>query len=67
MDKEKEDRHTRAINSLKETLELRKQIVTMNIDADAAQHLLNTHSNLIRVYTLKGDLDKALEHFRPGV
>lgn len=56
-----------ALTQLKKALVMRKEAVTMNIDGDAAQHLLNTYSNLIRIYREMGDYEKALEYYDQAI
>ncbi|MCD8003143.1 MAG: SIR2 family protein [Clostridia bacterium] len=56
-----------ALTQLKKALVMRKEVVTMNIDGDAAQHLLNTYSNLIRIYREMGDYEKALEYYDQAI
>lgn len=67
VDADKPDKHKNSIEKLNDAMTMRKEIVTMNIDPDASQHLLNTYSNLIRIYTKSGQCKTAMELYETAM
>ncbi len=62
-DRNESNSFKRSIETLNNALEMRKHIVKENGELDAAPHLFNTYSNLIRCYIKSDEIEKAMESF----